>query len=111
MKQLMIYVERIVRPIRAAESRKLQMRQELLAHLQLAIEDERAHGSDEATAIEAAVQRVGDPAELTRQLQRTVPWVQRILLFKFPMPPAVDRWEIKSGRKLYGVGPITLMHM
>jgi len=111
MKQLMIQVERIVRPVRAMECRKLQMRRELLAHLQLAVAEEVARGQDEAAAIDAAVRRLGEPAELTKQLQRTVPWIQRILLAKMSVSPGIERWGTETTRKLYGVGPITLMHI
>ena len=37
MKELMIHVERIVRPVIATQGRKLRMRMELLAHLQAAL--------------------------------------------------------------------------
>ena len=49
-KDLMIYVERIVRPVRARQSRKLRMRRELLAHLEAALEEERCNRSDDAAA-------------------------------------------------------------
>jgi hypothetical protein len=80
MKELMIHVERIVRPVRAFESRKLRMRGELLGHLQLAFEEERDQGSSEAEAFTRATQRLGEPAELTRSLQWAVPLIDRIFL-------------------------------
>jgi hypothetical protein len=76
--QLMIHVERIVRPIHA-DCSKLRMRTELLAHLQTAFEEERARGLDEAAALAEAKRRLGDPAELTRELQAAVPRIERLL--------------------------------
>ena len=110
MKELMIHVERIVRPVQAFQSRKLSMRRELLAHLQSAAEEEQAHGLDEPTATKRAVERLGNPIELTRQLQSTVPWVQRLLLARIPVSKPVERWEVQSARRLYG-GAITLLHI
>ena len=84
MKELMVHVERIVRPVRAMQFRKLRMRRELLAHLQAAFDEERAAGADETTARQRAEQRLGDPSELTRTLQQTVPWIERTLMMRVP---------------------------
>jgi hypothetical protein len=53
MKELMVHVERIVRPIRADAS-KLRIRNELLAHLQAAYDQSRAEGLDEPAALAEA---------------------------------------------------------
>jgi hypothetical protein len=73
MKELMIPVERAVRPVRATFARKRRMRQELHAHLTGLFEEERARGGDEAAAIARAVERFGDPSHLGRELQDSVP--------------------------------------
>jgi hypothetical protein len=70
-------VERIVRPVRATTPRKRKMREELLAHLQAIHEDELARLKDPDAAIREAVRRLGDPAELTRQLESSLPAVER----------------------------------
>ncbi|MGA2442495.1 MAG: permease prefix domain 1-containing protein, partial [Tepidisphaeraceae bacterium] len=88
----------------------LRMRRELLTHLQSAADEEQAHGFDEPTAIRRAVERLGNPIELARQLQGTVPWVQRLLLARIPVSKPVERWEVQSARRLYG-GAITLLHI
>src|SRR5207247_1586234 len=89
--QLMIHVERIVRPIHA-DCSKLRMRTELLGHLQTAFDEERARGLDEATALAEAKRRLGDPATLTRELQASVPRLERFLghlaMTPFPGPAA-----------------------
>jgi hypothetical protein len=73
MKELMVPVERAVRPVRATAARKRRMRQELLAHLTGLFEEERARGGDQATAVSRAVERFGDPTNLGRELQDSVP--------------------------------------
>jgi hypothetical protein len=79
MKQLMIHVERAVRPIRGEVSTKCRMREELYAHLTEILEEERERTGDENDAIGRACERFGDPATLRAELQTTVPWLQRIV--------------------------------
>lgn len=74
---LRVAVERVVRPVHAEESRKLRMRGELFAHALEAYQDERARGRDPSAARDAAIARVGDPADLTAELQAGVPWSSR----------------------------------
>ncbi len=111
MNDLMIHVEKIVRPVRAVQSRKLRMRRELLAHLQSAFDEERARGANEPAALEQAKQRLGEPAELTASLQKTVPWIERVLLAKMPASQAFNRWEARS-IWIWGLDrPLTMSHM
>jgi hypothetical protein len=98
MKDLKIHVERIVRPVRARQSRKLRMRRELLSHLQAALAEETSRESDETTALENAKQRLGEPAELTRELQRSVPPIERVMQSR--TPDKWNGWEKRSGRVL-----------
>jgi hypothetical protein len=110
MNQLMIHIERIVRPLRAMQSRKLRMRRELLAHLQAAFEEERAAGVDDAAALERAKQRLGNPAELARSLQLSVPWIERTLMARVPGVSAIDRLE-KYSAPAWGLDRhATLLH-
>jgi hypothetical protein len=78
LKTLMIHVERIVRPVRAMELRKLGMRREILSHLQAVLEEEMALCEDESAALEATLERLGDPAILTREIQKVVPLRERL---------------------------------
>jgi len=71
--QLMIVVERAVRPVRASISRKRKIREELLAHAIGVFEEESAKLSDERAALERTALRFGNPAEVTNDLQRSVP--------------------------------------
>lgn len=76
--ELMIVVERAVRPVRASNNRKRRMREELLGHLSAVFENEMELQSDVATGLERAKRRFGDPSKLTVELQRTVPWWDRV---------------------------------
>jgi len=71
--QLKVLVERAVRPVRASTSRKRKMREELLAHVSAVFEEEATRLGDEQAAAERTGQRFGNPAELTGQLQESVP--------------------------------------
>jgi len=71
--QLKVLVERAVRPVRASMSRKRKMREELLAHVSAVFEEEAARLDNEQVALERTAQRFGNPAELTDQLQVSVP--------------------------------------
>jgi hypothetical protein len=71
--QLKIIVERAVRPVRASTSRKRKMREELLAHVVGVFEEESAKLGDERAAVERTALRFGNPAEVTSQLQESVP--------------------------------------
>jgi hypothetical protein len=71
--QLKIIVERAVRPVRASTSRKGKMREELLAHVGGVFEEECARLGDERAAVERTALRFGNPAEVTCQLQESVP--------------------------------------
>jgi hypothetical protein len=108
---LMVHVERIVRPVRALQVRKLHMRRELLNNLQSAFDEERAGGANESTALERVKERLGDPAALTAAMQKSVPWIERTLLLKVPAPRKFDHWENRSMR-VFGLDrPLTMAHM
>ena len=79
MKRLKICVERAVRPVRALDGRKDAMREELLAHLTAIYREELEATGDEAAAVEAAMRRFGQPAELTGELEASVPRMERVL--------------------------------
>jgi hypothetical protein len=79
--QLKILVERAVRPVRASTSYKCKVREELLAHVSAVFEQEASSLGDEQAALERAEQRFGNPAELTGQLQESVPASYRLAWF------------------------------
>jgi hypothetical protein len=57
------------------------MREELLAHVSAVFEEEAARLGDERVVLERTGQRFGNPAELTGQLQESVPASDRVALF------------------------------
>lgn len=74
MNQLMIHVEKVVRPVRASLELKMKMREELLSHLQGIYDEEIEQSKDRDAAIRVAMERFGSPDQVTRSLQGTVPW-------------------------------------
>lgn len=100
MTDLMTHVESIVRPVRANERRKLRMRRELLAHLDAALDEERAlhPGGDPATALARAKARLGNPSILTRQLQDSVPAFERVLRSDAPAFGPLQALERRAQR-------------
>lgn len=91
MKELMIHVERIVRPLRG-EGAKLRMRRELLAHLQAAYDQERGAGRGHDEALAEAKRRLGEPAALAAELQASIPWYEKIGSAPFPRWVSVICW-------------------
>ena len=79
--RLKIIVERAVRPVRASTSRKRRMREELLAHVVGVFEEEAAKPGDHQAALERTARRFGNPAEVTGQLQGSIPASDVIVRF------------------------------
>ena len=73
MTGLKIIVERAVRPVQVSNSHRRKFREELLAHVVGVFEEERARLDDDQTALERTALRFGNPAEVTSQLQQSVP--------------------------------------
>jgi hypothetical protein len=106
MKELMVHVERAVRAVQASPARKRRMRQELLDHLINLVEEEKARGSDEREALARALQRFGDPAGLSRDLQASVPRLERWLsnlIFRGP-----GESELRYGVRIAVLGAAAL---
>jgi hypothetical protein len=70
--RLKIQVERAVRPVVASLTRRMRMREELLELITRIHGEESARHPDPQLALEAALARFGDPAELARELQAGV---------------------------------------
>jgi hypothetical protein len=79
--QLKVLVERAVRPVRASMASKRKMREELLAHVSAVYEEEAAKLGAGPAALERTELRFGNPAELTGQLQGSVPASDRFARF------------------------------
>jgi ATP-dependent Clp protease ATP-binding subunit ClpC len=90
--QLKIVVERAVRPVRASVARKRKMREELLAHVVGVFEEEAARLGDDRAALERTALRFGNPAEVTSQLQESVPAGDRIARLLGGRPGEAALW-------------------
>ena len=84
-------IERCVRPVRAGRDRKLAMREELFAHLTAIYVDELNQHSDEQAAMTGALQRFGEPAALTAELNASVGLWQRYAYYEDFLPTASAR--------------------
>jgi hypothetical protein len=71
--QLKIIVERAVRPVLASTYHKRKMREELLSHVSEVFEEESVKLNDVRAALEQTALRFGNPADVTGQLQESVP--------------------------------------
>jgi hypothetical protein len=96
MKSLRVQVERVVRPIRASHLRKDRMREELLAHLIRLFDEELARTNDAQSATSEAIRRFGDASSLARELQASVPWLERWGFFSFPNSGPIRRRPVES---------------
>src|SRR5581483_3173446 len=76
-KQQMRIVERAVRPLPTGIAHRRKMREELLAHLTAIYDEELTRLHDPDAALREAVTRFGNPAELARELQDSIPASQR----------------------------------
>lgn len=74
-------VERAIRPVRAGVSRKRKMREELLAHLAVIYDQEFTRLHDPVAAMKAAANRFGNPSDLAKELQSSLPTHERISHF------------------------------
>jgi len=112
--RLKVIVERAVRPVRASNSRKRKMREELLAHVVGVFEEEGARLGDERAALERTALRFGNPAEVTSQLQESVPAGDGIARFWEGRPGEATLWIllrlacVASACELVAVGAVLL---
>jgi hypothetical protein len=89
--ELMKIVERTVRPLSSSTPRKRKMREELFAHLTSIYEDELSRTGDSGAAFAAAARRFGEPAELAREFEASLPvhervsyWMERLVAYRAP---------------------------
>ena len=86
-------IERVVGPVWASEFRKNRMQEELFAHLEASFEEERGHLGDDCAAAERAIRRLGEANELTRSLQDSVPWLERVLYTRLIPRHRLETWS------------------
>lgn len=76
-------VERIVAPLRAGPRRKAVMREELLAHLLGTYAQELDRSGNSPAAIDATIRRFGEGDALSRELEASVPALERMAAMFF----------------------------
>ena len=94
MTGLKIIVERAVRPVRVSKSHRRKFREELLAHVVGVFEEERARLGDDRAALERTALRFGNPAEVTSQLQQSVPAGDSIVRIWEGQPGEATLWVL-----------------
>lgn len=105
--KLKILVERAVRPVRASTFRKRRMREELLAHVSGVFEEELAKLGNDRAALERVVGRFGNPADVTSQLQASVPASDSLRRFWEGRP---DEPALRSAVRIaWGTGVLALI--
>ena len=92
--KLKVIVERAVRPVKASLPWKMRMREELLAHITAVFEDESLRCRDETAALVQTESRFGDPTELARTLQTSLPASECFAAFMDALlePRAGESW-------------------
>ena len=98
--KLKVIVERAVRPVKASFQWKNKTREELLAHISAVFEDELPLCTDETAALIRVEQRFGDPGELSRTLQESVPINDRFgyLIERLAAPRSGESLARQAGR-------------
>jgi hypothetical protein len=86
------HIERVVGPVWASESRKNRVREELVAHLEASFAEERGHLGDDRAAAERAIRRLGEAGALTRSLQDSVPWLDRVFYTRLIPHHRLETW-------------------
>lgn len=84
------HVERAVRPVRTGGAKKLRMREELFCHLTAIYLEELEQCRDPQLALRTAIERFGEPAALTAELNDSLAWIERF-----------DYWDDFVNQKWY----------
>jgi len=106
-------VERVVRPLQASMPRKRRMREELLAHLSAIYDQEQARLHDTTAALAAAVERFGDPRQLSREMESSLPSYERAShyverWFGWRAPESASRFALRQATLTFGLLAVIL---
>ncbi|HIK95177.1 MAG TPA: PrgI family protein [Planctomycetes bacterium] len=97
MKELMIHVEKAVRPLRITQGQRGAIREELLTHLQGIYDEELERHGDSSAAVQAAIERFGPAEEISRNLRGSLPWYSAALAC-VPWCARMRTWPESTGR-------------
>lgn len=108
--ELETLARRAIDALAASPGRRRAMREELLSHLyESSAEEASRPGARPADAVAAAARRLGDPADLRRQLQSSVPFVERLffrLISRKESPMSRWIWLLGVFAFLFGMSMI-----
>ena len=101
-------VERAVRGVRAGTAWKRKTREELLAHLTTIYDEEQSQRNDPVAAMQAAADRFGDPAELSRELESALPASERRgsifeRIFGWRAPESAARYMLRQATLSFAI--------
>jgi len=110
---LMKTIEQAVRPLRVSTPRKRKIREELFAHLTAIYDDELERAGNPKVALEAAINRFGEPSELVRELQSALPFHERVSYFierwfAWRAPESLARYAFRQARITFSVLAVIL---
>ncbi|QDT96858.1 hypothetical protein [Gimesia aquarii] len=95
MEELMIHVEKVVRPLRIPLKQKGLIREELLNHLTEIYEEELQEHDKSELAMKVALERFGPAEIISRHLKESLPWY--FMLFSYlPMFAPVRLWPLST---------------
>jgi hypothetical protein len=98
-------VDRLLARVSATRARRRAMREELMAHLLGAFEQELAHHGDSNQAARAALARFGADDALSHALALTVPWLERTLCkILHPKEQPMSRIVLLTGAAVFFTG-------
>jgi hypothetical protein len=97
-------MRRAIGPIAAGAARKRQMAEELHAHLWEAYQEETSRLHDQEAAADAAIRRLGNADDFRRELQASVPWLERIVFFFGDKETLMSRWQLTVGLVMLLIG-------
>ena len=101
-------VDSATRSVRASSSRKQQVREELLAHVDAVFAEELAHHADERAALAATALRFGAAEEVKVDLQSSIPLIERLFLIS-EKELLMSRWFWLTSVALVAIGPAIIL--
>jgi hypothetical protein len=102
-------VRHAIATVAASPARRRDMHDELLAHLHASYEEELEQLGNPRAAVAAATRRLGDPATLRRQLQASVPLIERLFFRSLSKETLMARWNWYLALFAFFSGPAMML--
>src|SRR4051794_39732106 len=103
---LALWLERSLVSLPLGRARRLEMKEELLAHLHALYEQELARLKDHNAAAASAKQRFGNAETLSKEIHDSIPFWKRLQFLAFHKESVMWRWFLLAGclAFLFGLG-------